>query len=141
LILQYIWVSAPQSAPSYKTIATGCGVPVKFDNATVCDVAVAVNWYHISAVVAGVQVLPSGDIVAAENDATDVAVHAVPELTVSVVALAQLSLTGANALLASADRFITNKVKNRKSIVFFIGCAGLATKIMLKTCTKQNTLP
>jgi hypothetical protein len=141
LMLQYICVNAPQSEPSYKTMATGCGVPTKLERATVCEVAVAVNWYHISAVVLTVQVLPSGDTVAAENDAVDVAVHAVPEFTVSVVALAQLSFTGATSAAALKDGFATKNIKKRKSVIFFIYCVGLATKIMLKTYTKQNTLP
>ena len=77
---------------------TGCAVPVKPESAMLCTVDVAVNWYHISRpLTAGLahDAAATVDAVAAVKDAVVADVQAEPLFTVSVVALAQLSLGGA----------------------------------------------
>lgn len=126
LRLQYTCASVAQSAPSYNTMATGCGVPVNCVSEIVCEVAVAVNWYQISPVTVAVQEFASGDTVAPTNVASEVTVQLLPEFIVRGVALPQLSFTGA------AKTVEIPKIKYASSRILFI-VRVYDAKIMLKT--------
>jgi hypothetical protein len=95
-------------------------------------VPVATNWYHISGVMAAVQVPGCADVVAVVKRAVELDVHPCPPLTVNVLAAEHSSFTGGKGL--KTVLFLSRgavppitweycKIRHRQHsrVIFFIG--------------------
>jgi hypothetical protein len=113
-------------------MATGWAVPENPESSILWVEPVATIWYHISGVMAAVQVPAWTDNVAAVNTAVEDDVQACPPLTVNVLAEAHSSFAGGSSfetglfslcrtVPAAAGAYCKIRDRQHNKVMFFIG--------------------